>query len=110
MAKSYDSFGPIGPVLTTVDEFDDPDDLALFGRLDGREMQSGRTSDLIFSVPELMAWLSRFMTFHPGDLIFTGTPSGSGESYEPPAFLREGMVLETELSGVGVMRNPCVSA
>ncbi|MFQ5966434.1 MAG: fumarylacetoacetate hydrolase family protein [Acidimicrobiia bacterium] len=107
MAKSYDTFGPTGPVMVTPDEFDDPNDIELVGRLDGTEMQRGRTSDLIFPVPELVSWLNRFMTFEPGDLIFTGTPSGTGEGRQPPVFLREGMVLETEISGVGTMRNVC---
>ena len=108
MAKSYDTFGPIGPVMLSPDELADPDDIELFGRLEGRQMQHGRTSDLIFPVPRLVAWLNRFMTFEPGDLIFTGTPGGTGESRTPPVFLRDGMVLETEIAGVGVMRNPCV--
>jgi 2-keto-4-pentenoate hydratase/2-oxohepta-3-ene-1,7-dioic acid hydratase in catechol pathway len=105
IAKSYDSFGPIGPWLVTTDELDDPDALWLEGRLDGEVVQSTSTDDLIFSVPALVEWLSRFITFEPGDLVWTGTPSGVGEAREPQRFLRDGMVLETEIRGVGTMRN-----
>ena len=110
MAKSYDTFGPIGPVLVTPDDLGNRDDLELACRIDGQEMQRTRTSDLIFPVPELISWLNRYMTFQPGDLVFTGTPGGVGESREPPVFLRDGMVLETEVSGVGTMRNMVVGA
>ncbi len=108
IAKTYDTFGPIGPVLVTPDEFADPDAIGLVCRIDGQEVQRGSTDDLIFSVPALVAWLSRFITFRPGDLVWTGTPGGVGEARTPPLFLRHGMVVETEVSGVGTMRNPVV--
>lgn len=108
IAKTYDTFGPIGPYLVTVDELSDPDALAVRGRVDGQEVQNGNTDDLIFSVPALVAWLSRFITFRAGDLIWTGTPGGVGEARTPPLFLRDGMILETEVEGVGIMRNPIV--
>jgi len=108
IAKTYDTFGPIGPYLVTADELADPDALAIEGRLNGEVMQRGRTDDLIFSVPALVVWLSRFITFQPGDLVWTGTPGGVGEARTPPVFLRAGDVLETELEGVGTMRNPVV--
>ncbi|MBK9179648.1 MAG: fumarylacetoacetate hydrolase family protein [Acidimicrobiales bacterium] len=109
LAKSYDTFGPIGPVLVSPDALDDRDDIGIVGRVDGAELQRSSSSDLIFSVPALLAWLTRFVTFHPGDLVFTGTPGGVGESRTPPVFLRPGMVVETEIPGVGVMRNPVVA-
>ena len=78
--------------------------------IDGETVQSGRTSDLIFPVDELIAWISRICTLEPGDLIFTGTPSGVGQGRTPPRFLRPGMVVETAIEGVGSMRNPVVAA
>ena len=78
MAKSFDTYAPLGPVLVTPDELADPDDVGLTCRIDGEVMQSSRTGDLIFPVPALLAWTSRVCTLEPGDLIFTGTPSGVG--------------------------------
>lgn len=108
IAKSYDTFGPIGPYLVTPDELPNRDGLALACRVDGQEVQRSSTDDLIFSVPALVAWLSRYITFLPGDLVWTGTPGGVGEARTPPLFLREGMVVETEIEGIGTMRNPVV--
>jgi 2,4-didehydro-3-deoxy-L-rhamnonate hydrolase len=105
IAKSYDTFGPIGPYLVTPDELANPDALDLEGRLNGTVMQHANTDDLIFPVPALVAWLSRFMTFRPGDLVWTGTPGGVGEARSPQVFLRDGDMLETEISGIGTMRN-----
>ena len=109
MAKSFDTYAPIGPYLVTVDELANPDDLAIASILDGETVQSSRTADLIFSVPELIEWISRVCTLEPGDLVFTGTPSGVGDSRQPPRYLGAGMTLETTLEGVGTMRNPVVA-
>ncbi|MGW1782483.1 fumarylacetoacetate hydrolase family protein [Streptomyces sp. NPDC002143] len=108
LPKSYDTFSPIGPYLVTLDEFADPDDIEVAGWVDDLEVQRGRTSDLIFSVPELIAWLSKRVTFEPGDLIFTGTPAGCGVRRTPRLYLTEGKVLRTEVTGVGTMVNPVV--
>lgn len=108
IAKTYDTFGPIGPYLVTADELPNRDGLAVRGRIDGQEVQNGNTDDLIFSVPALVTWLSRFITFRAGDLVWTGTPGGVGEARTPQLFLRDGMILETEVEGVGTMRNPVV--
>ena len=108
VAKSYDTFGPIGPYLVTIDEIAQPDALAIEGRLNGEVVQRSRTDDLIFPVPEIVAWLSRHITFQPGDLVWTGTPSGVGEARTPQRFLRDGDVVETEVEGVGTMRNHIV--
>ncbi|MGW2049668.1 fumarylacetoacetate hydrolase family protein [Streptomyces sp. NPDC001858] len=108
LPKSYDTFSPIGPYLVTLDEFADPDDIEVAGWVDDLEVQRGRTSDLIFSVPELIAWLSQRVTFEPGDLIFTGTPAGCGVRRTPRLYLTEGKVLRTEVTGVGTMVNPVV--
>jgi len=109
IAKSYDTFGPIGPYLVTLDELADPDALELEGRVSGEVMQHTNTSDLIFDVPALVVWLSRYITFQPGDLVWTGTPGGVGEARTPPRYLRAGDVVETEIQGIGCMRNPVVS-
>ncbi len=74
----------------------------------GEVLQSSNTNDLIFGVPALVEWLSRYMTFHAGDLIWTGTPEGVGAARTPPRFLRAGDVVETTIGGVGTMRNPVV--
>ena len=108
IAKTYDTFGPIGPLLVTPDELPDPNALELEGRISGTVMQHSNTSDLIFDVPALVVWLSRFITFQPGDLVWTGTPSGVGEAQKPPRFLHAGDVVETEIAGIGLMRNPVV--
>lgn len=108
IAKSYDTFGPIGPYLVTVDELARPDALEIEGRLCGQVMQHSNTGDLIFGVPRLVEWLSRFITFGVGDLLWTGTPGGVGEAQKPPRFLRAGDVVETEIEGIGTMRNPVV--
>lgn len=108
IAKTYDTFGPIGPYLVTPDELADPDAIGLSCTVDGAEVQRSRTDDLIFSVPRLVEWLTRFITFQPGDLLWTGTPGGVGESRTPPLFLRDGMVVQTWVEGVGTMRNPVV--
>lgn len=109
IAKTYDTFGPTGPFLVTADEFDDPDALELTGVVSGEVMQQGNTDDLIFSVPALVAWLSRFITFRPGDLVWTGTPGGVGEARTPQRFLHPGDVVETTITGIGTMRNPVVA-
>jgi len=109
LPKSYDTFSPVGPVLVTLDEFEDPDDIEVVGQIDDLEVQRGRTSDLIFSVPQLIAWLSRRTTFEPGDLIFTGTPAGCGVRRTPRLYLRDGMVVRTSVSGVGTMVNLVVA-
>ena len=109
IAKSYDTFGPIGPCLVTVDELDDPDALPIQCVVSGEVLQSSSTSDLIFGVPELVEWLTRYMTFQPGDLVWTGTPEGVGTARTPPRYLRPGDVVETTIGGVGTIRNRVVS-
>lgn len=108
MAKSFDTYSPLGPVVTTIDELQNPDDLAVSCRVDGETVQSSRSSDLIFPVPELIAWISRICTLEPGDLIYTGTPAGVGDGRKPPRYLVPGNVVETEIEGVGTMRNACL--
>jgi 2-keto-4-pentenoate hydratase/2-oxohepta-3-ene-1,7-dioic acid hydratase in catechol pathway len=104
-AKSFDSFAPMGPVVET--ELD-PTDLKVHSRLNGKTMQDGSTSDLIFSVPQIVSYLSRQFTLLPGTLISTGTPSGVGFARNPPVFLKAGDSVEIEVEGIGVLENPVV--
>jgi 2,4-didehydro-3-deoxy-L-rhamnonate hydrolase len=105
LGKSFPGFGPMGPALVTPDELDDPDDLALTTRIGNEVMQEGRTSQMIFSVGALIQRLSRVLPLLPGDVIFTGTPSGIGAARTPPRFLHPGETLVSEISGLGQMRN-----
>jgi 2-keto-4-pentenoate hydratase/2-oxohepta-3-ene-1,7-dioic acid hydratase in catechol pathway len=105
LGKSFDTFGPIGPALVSVDAFDDPDDVEIWCDVAGERMQHARTSDLIFSVPELVAHLSSICTLVPGDLIFTGTPSGVGGPRG--RFLQDGELLESGNDVIGRLANRC---
>ena len=107
IAKSLPTFGPIGPVLVTPDEMAERDDLEITCQVNGELMQSSRTSNLVFSVPQLIAELSSAVLLMPGDLIFTGTPSGVGSSRDPRRYLRPGDVIESSVEGIGAMRNTC---
>jgi len=110
VSKSYPTFGPTGPWLVTLDEVSAPDNLAIRCSINGEEMQSSRTSELIFSVPELIEAISASVTMLPGDLIFTGTPSGVGSTRDPRVYLSDGDVIMSEIEGLGEMRNVCVQA
>jgi 2,4-diketo-3-deoxy-L-fuconate hydrolase len=101
LAKSFAGFSPTGPTLVTTDELETPDDLGLGCEVNGEEMQKGRTSDMIFSVPQLVSYLSGIVTLFPGDLIFTGTPSGVGMGRTPPRFLNDGDRLHSWIENVG---------
>jgi 2-keto-4-pentenoate hydratase/2-oxohepta-3-ene-1,7-dioic acid hydratase in catechol pathway len=104
LGKSYEGFSPMGPYLVTLDELPDPADLALSCMVNGEEVQSGRTSQMIFDVPGLIAHLSSVLPLLPGDVIFTGTPSGVGVARKPPRFIAEGDVLESSIEGLGTIR------
>lgn len=106
LGKSRDSYGPIGPVLVSVDSFDDPDDIALSCTVNGEERQRASTAQLIFSVPTLIEYLSEILTLQPGDLIFTGTPEGVGMA--SGNLLADGDVIVTTVEGVGTFTNRCV--
>lgn len=105
LAKSYDTFGPIGPALVSLDAFPDPNDVGLWCEINGERVQDSRTSDLIFTVPALVSYLSEICTLEPGDLIFTGTPSGVGVARTPPRFLQDGDVVVSGVEGVGTITN-----
>jgi 2-keto-4-pentenoate hydratase/2-oxohepta-3-ene-1,7-dioic acid hydratase in catechol pathway len=100
-AKSYDSFGPLGPWLVTADEIPDPQNLDLSLDLNGERMQTGNTSTMIFSVAELVSYISRYMTLQPGDVFTTGTPPGVGMARNPRVFLKPGDEMVLRISGLG---------
>ncbi|OZM74339.1 fumarylacetoacetate hydrolase [Amycolatopsis antarctica] len=104
LGKSFPGFAPIGPAVVTADEFADPDDLTLGCDLGGDPVQRGRTRDLVFGIPALIAALSRILPLLPGDLLFTGTPAGVGMGRTPPRYLRPGETLRTFVDGVGELR------
>ena len=109
LGKSFDTFAPIGPALVTADEIPDPANLKIQLRLNGRVMQDSSTAELIFSVEELVSYVSGVCTLSPGDLIFTGTPSGVGFARKPPVLLKPGDTVEVEIEKLGVLRNPVVA-
>lgn len=104
--KSFDTFCPLGPRLVTTDEIADPGRLAIRGYLNGDLVQDSTTADLIFSIPELIAFLSGSTTLPPGTVILTGTPSGVGAARTPPRFLQPGDVYTVEIEGIGQLQNP----
>lgn len=108
--KSFDSFCPLGPVLVTADEIPDPQDLGVRCLLNGEAMQDGHTGDMIFTVAELIASLSRDTTLLPGTLILTGTPPGVGFARNPPVFLAHGDSVRVEIEGIGTLENPVRNA
>lgn len=107
--KSPDTFGPIGPWLVTVDEAGDWSNLALWLEVDGHRYQNGSTSTMIFNVPFVVSFISRFMTLQPGDVIATGTPPGVGMGQKPQKFLRAGNELRLGVSGLGEQRSRVVA-
>ncbi|WP_030381275.1 MULTISPECIES: fumarylacetoacetate hydrolase family protein [unclassified Streptomyces] len=109
LGKSYPGFAPQGPWLVTTDALPDPDDLEVRCTVNGETVQSGRTKDMIFGVPELVAFLSSVTTLMPGDVVFTGTPAGVGAARSPQRFLRPGDVVETTIAGLGGLRQTCVA-
>lgn len=109
--KGYDSFGPIGPWLVTADEIHDPQSLDLWLEVNGEEMQAGNTRNMIFGVARIVSHLSRYMTLLPGDIITTGTPSGSGMGHKPePRYLKPGDVVTLGIHGLGEQRQKVVAA
>lgn len=107
--KNFPATGPLGPWLVTADEIPDPAALTLSTRLNGREMQRASTGDMILSVAELIAYVSAFTPLLPGDVIATGTPEGVAHARRPPPWMQPGDVVEVEISGIGVLRNPVVA-
>ena len=108
--KSFDTFCPLGPVLVTADEIPDPQVLAIRTHLNGDCMQDDNTDDMLFTVAQLIAFLSRDTTLMPGTVILTGTPSGVGFARDPQIFLSPGDVVDISIEGIGVLSNPVTAA
>jgi 2-keto-4-pentenoate hydratase/2-oxohepta-3-ene-1,7-dioic acid hydratase in catechol pathway len=108
--KSFDTFCPLGPVLVTADELTDPQSLALRTEVDGVVMQESHTSDMIFTVAQIIAFLSRDTTLQPGTVILTGTPEGVGMARTPPVWLEPGARVRVTIDGIGTLDNPVEDA
>ncbi|WP_322507067.1 fumarylacetoacetate hydrolase family protein [Anaerolinea sp.] len=106
-AKSLDTFCPMGPWIVTADEIPDPQALHLSTELNGVKMQNSSTAEMVFSVAELISFLSQAFTLQPGDIIATGTPDGVGVFRKPPVFLQNGDSLRMEIEKIGVLENTC---
>jgi 2-keto-4-pentenoate hydratase/2-oxohepta-3-ene-1,7-dioic acid hydratase in catechol pathway len=107
--KSFDTFCPLGPELITADEIPDPQSLKLQSLLNGEIMQDSNTSQMIFSVAEIIAYLSMDTTLLPGSVILSGTPGGVGFARNPPVFLKSGDIIEVAIEGMQTLSNPVVS-
>lgn len=107
--KSCDTFAPIGPFIATPDEIGDPNNLNLWLKLNGEEMQNSSTSDFIFNIQHVVSYISQFMTLLPGDIISTGTPFGVGLGLTQPRYLKEGDVVELGIEGLGVSKQTCIA-
>lgn len=107
--KGCDTFAPLGPWLVTKDEIADPHALRLWLKVNDQLMQDGNTDDLIFNIPQLVSYLSQFMTLLPGDIISTGTPAGVGLGFNPPVYLKPGDVVELGIDGLGISRQNVIA-
>lgn len=108
--KGCDTFGPLGPWLVTTDEIPDANQLSMWLEVDGKRYQNGNTNTMIFKVPEIISYLSRFMSLHPGDVISTGTPPGVGMGQKPPVYLRAGQQIRLGIEGLGEQRQTTIQA
>jgi 2-keto-4-pentenoate hydratase/2-oxohepta-3-ene-1,7-dioic acid hydratase in catechol pathway len=106
--KSFPTFNPIGPWVTTRDEFD-PSDVRIWAKVDGQIRQDSKTSDMIFKIDHCVWYLSQFMELKAGDIINTGTPEGVGMGHKPEKFLKPGQILETGIDGLGVIKSQVVN-
>ena len=109
-SKSMDTFCPIGPWITTADEIANPQNLRIRSVVNGEQRQDSSTTEMIFTVSQLIEFLSQTMTLEPGDVILTGTPHGVGFVMDPPQFLKAGDVVRCEVDGLGAIENPVVSS
>ena len=107
--KSCDSFAPIGPFIATADEIENPNNLNLWLKVNGEEMQNSNTSDFIFNIEEVVSYISQFMSLQPGDIISTGTPFGVGLGLNPPKYLKEGDIVELGIEGLGISKQTCIA-
>jgi len=104
--KSFDGFAPMGPYLLTTDELPDPHNLKVFLRVNGKVLQESNTNQLVYNVPQLVAFCSAVFTLEPGDVVATGTPGGLAKDRDPHTYMEPGDVMETEIEGLGTMKNP----
>lgn len=102
--KSCDTFAPLGPYIVSKDEIKDPHRLNLWLTINGEKLQNGSTADFIFDIPEVISYLSRFMSLEPGDIISTGTPEGVGLGFSPPRYLKDGDIMELGIEGLGISK------
>ena len=109
IGKTFDTFAPFGPAVVTADEVPDPHNLAISLTLNGELMQNSNTSNLIFGIPRLIAYLSSVFTLEPGDIIATGTPSGVGFARKPPVWLKAGDEVTVRVEGLGELTNPVIA-
>jgi 2,4-didehydro-3-deoxy-L-rhamnonate hydrolase len=107
--KGCDTFAPVGPWLVTKDEIADPHNLKLWLSVNGKMMQNGTTANLVFNIPFLVSYVSRFMTLLPGDVISTGTPAGVGLGFKPAIYLKPGDLMELGIDGLGESKQKCVA-
>ena len=107
--KSCDNYGQLGPWLVTRDEVPDPQNLKMWLTVNGKTMQDGSTTTMVYGVAHLVSYLSRFMSLHPGDVISTGTPPGVGLGQKPPQYLRAGDVVELGIEGLGQQKQTAIA-
>ena len=107
--KNFHRSGSIGPWMVTADRISDPQDLRLVARVDGEVRQDASTGDMIFTMAEIISYLSQIIELRPGDVIATGSPEGTGGSFDPPRFLKAGQQIEIEIEGIGVLTNDVVA-
>ena len=107
--KNFHRSGSIGPWMVTADQISDPQDLRLVARVDGEVRQDASTGDMIFTMAEIISYLSQIIEMRPGDVIATGSPEGTGGSFDPPRFLKAGQQIEIEIEGIGVLTNDVVA-
>src|SRR6202171_3164504 len=109
MGKTFDTFAPMGPYLVSADEIADPHALDISIRINGEVLQNSNTRELIFKIPDLIAYLSSVVTLEPGDVVSTGTPAGVGFARTPPRYLKAGDEMVVRVEGIGELRNPVVA-
>lgn len=110
LPKSFPGFAPVGPVVVTPDELENPEDLAIECRIDGEVVQSARTSQMMHSIPRLIEWISAICPMYPGDLVFSGTPAGVGFARQPERFLKPGEQVESTIESIGTIRQRCIAS
>jgi len=109
MGKTFDTFAPMGPQIVTADEIGDPHALDISLRINGDVLQNSNTRELIFKIPDLVAYLSSIMTLEPGDVVSTGTPAGVGFARKPPRYLKPGDEIVVAVDQIGALRNPVIA-